>query len=276
MTKMRSETLHLFLLRCKESYELVQGFLNDSLPWGKIPEKYHDYDFSEKIRSKTKENVRISMDKLEIAIDGHDIKELAISYNGGKDCLVMLILLLAVIHKKFTVNGDINYSTLPLDFKFDSIYINSETPFTEVEDFINESSKYYQLNQITIKNSMKQGFEYYLNHINPNVKAIIVGIRYADPYGENLQYEQLTDSNWPKFIRIHPILHWNYNQVWDFLLGCDLKYCSMYDQGYTSLGGVNNTIPNSKLQIDNSEKFLPAYKLMENSDELERLGRLMK
>lgn len=269
MTQMRSEKLHFFLVRCKEAYELVHGFLNDSLPWGKISEKHADYDFNPETRTKSQENIRISMNKLEKAIDGHGLEELAISYNGGKDCLVMLILLLAVIHKKY----ENDHLSLPLDFKLDSIYVNLEIPFQQVEDFINQSSDFYHLNQITIKCSMQQGFEHYLQDINPKVQAIIVGIRYADPYGENLQYEQCTDSNWPDFLRIHPILHWNYNEIWDFLLGCDLNYCEMYDHGYTSLGGIHNTVPNPKLKIS-SDKYLPAYKLTKNSDELERLGRL--
>ena len=51
------------------------------------------------------------------------LQEIAISYNGGKDCLVMLILLMATIHKKFSSSEMNNPSVniLPPDYKLDSI-----------------------------------------------------------------------------------------------------------------------------------------------------------
>lgn len=185
----------------------------------------------------------------------------------------MLILLLATIHKKFTLNPNAaeSVSVLPKDYKLDSIYINSEEPFPELSLFIQSSTAHYHLNPINIKASLKQGFETYLNDINPTIKSVVVGIRHSDPYGLDLLYEQETDHNWPKFLRIHPILHWNYVDVWDFLIGCDLDYCVVYDWGYTSLGGVENTAKNPFLKTE--EGYLPAYMLQENADERERLGR---
>lgn len=180
---------------------------------------------------------------------------------------------MAAIHKKFSSDSTTNPSLnlLPRDYKLDSIYINSEVPFPEASDFIELSAKDYHLNLITIKDSLKGGFEYYLNKVNQAVKIIVVGIRYADPYGSQLRYEQETDHNWPKFLRIHPILHWHYVDVWDFLLACGVPYCSLYDQGYTSLGGIDNTQPNMFLQV--GESYLPAYMLEEYADERERVGR---
>lgn len=185
----------------------------------------------------------------------------------------MLILLMAAIHKKFSSESISNpkYNLLPKDYKLDSIYINSEVPFPEVSEFITLSTKHYHLNPITIKSSLKEGFEHYLNKINQSTRVIVVGIRYADPYGSQLKYEQETDHNWPKFIRIHPILHWHYVDIWDFLIACDLPYCSLYDEGYTSLGGIDTTEPNLFLRVGDS--YLPAYMLEEYADERERAGR---
>lgn len=186
---------------------------------------------------------------------------------------MVLIILLATIHQKFCLHSDtVVRKTLPADYKLDSIYINSETPFPELTTFIQSSTSYYHLNLISIKSSLKLGFEKYLNEINTTVRSIVVGIRFNDPYGSNLKYEDPTDHDWPKFLRIHPILHWNYVDVWDFLIGCNLDYCEMYDKGYTSLGGINNTIPNPYLEQKDGT-YLPAYTLTENADERERLGR---
>ena len=59
----------------------------------------------------------------------------------------------------------------------------------------------------------------------------------------------------------------------------NIPYCSLYDQGYTSLGGTTDTHPNPVLkagsnaekQEDNGQTFRPAYELVE--DNAERLGR---
>ncbi|GEQ70175.1 hypothetical protein JCM33374_g3851 [Metschnikowia sp. JCM 33374] len=198
------------------------------------------------------------------------LEEIAVSYNGGKDCLVMLTLLLAAIHRKVSSSTDLHE-----DYKLDSIYINSEQPFAELDTFITESNKEYSLNPITINSSMKEGFEHYLKEINPKTKAIVVGIRYADPYGSSLRYQQETDHNWPKFLRIHPILHWEYCEIWDFIMACNLPYCKLYDQGYTSLGGVDTTLPNKFLQSE-GDSYMPAYMLEEDADARERVGRIKR
>lgn len=54
-----------------------------------------------------------------------------------------------------------------------------------------------------------------------------------------------------------------------------IPYCSLYDQGYTSLGGTTNTVPNPVLALDaDKTKFRPAYELIRDEDE--RLGRQKK
>ena len=52
----------------------------------------------------------------------------------------------------------------------------------------------------------------------------------------------------------------------------DLDFCCLYDQGFSSLGGMNNTRPNPALALDDEgTRFRPAYELVR--DDEERLGR---
>ena len=72
-------------------------------------------------------------------------------------------------------------------------------------------------------------------------------------------------------MRVHPVIDWHYAEVWAFLRYLEVGYCELYDLGYTSLGGLGDTHQNPALRLENTERFRPAYELVE--DEEERLGR---
>lgn len=264
----------LFLHTCKWALQLVRQFQTDLQPWGLSGVNKPGFVYDADLRAQVKARVNESLDIVRAAIDRHGLDEISVSYNGGKDCLVMLILILAVIHEKYEAcSALVEAAVLDPNYKLDAIYINSEEPFPELTQFISESTRQYHLNLVVIKSSLKEGFEDYLQS-KPKIRCIIVGIRHTDPYGLSLQSEQVTDHQWPRFLRIHPILRWQYRHIWDFLVGTNVAYCPMYDRGYTSLGGVSSTVPNPFLKA--GENFKPAYTLIEDADERERLGRISR
>lgn len=134
--------------------------------------------------------------------------------------------------------------------------------------------------------TFRDAFALYLNQ-NPHVKAIFVGTRRTDPHGGSLTHFDATDGNWPAFMRVHPVIDWHLSEIWTFLRSPYLaseedrvqgrehvEYCSMYDEGYTSLGGVGDTLRNPRLKQtlgDGREVWRPAFEMVE--DEEERLGR---
>ncbi len=84
-----------------------------------------------------------------------------------------------------------------------------------------------------------------------------------------------TSTGWPSYIRAFPILNFSYKNVWKAIKFKNVPYCSLYNEGYTSLGSISNTLKNPKLlRYDNEGKqyYLNVDKLKKNK--YERLGRV--
>lgn len=91
-----------------------------------------------------------------------------------------------------------------------------------------------------------------------------MGNRRTDPWSRDLEPICKSSPGWPDFVRVFPILDYDYHQVWKFLRDYEQPYCVLYDEGYTSLGEMDNTQKNPFLQIekcDGSIQYEPAYKL---------------
>lgn len=187
-----------------------------------------------------------------------------ISFNGGKDCTVLLHLMLVVLEKKYP-----SYTNQPI-----CLYVQSECPFPEQDNFIKSCQQLFNLEIICIKSNIKEALHIILSK-KPNLKACLMGTRRTDPFSIDLGYFQMTDKEYPEVMRVNPLLDWHYFQIWDYLLYYKIPYCPLYDLGYTSLGNIDNTIKNPHLLnsdfVENKQSYLPAYKLM--WEEKERSGR---
>lgn len=154
----------------------------------------------------------------------------ALSFNGGKDCTVLVHILSAVLRRLNSSSAN----DLP---SIKSLYITCPSPFPTVEKFIRYSVKGYNLDLISVEGGMKQGIRTYLDgggrhkvgldesepdsgegaKVPREIKAMFVGTRRDDPHGPQLSARSWTDKDWPRVERIHPILEWTYGDVWAFL-----------------------------------------------------------
>jgi FAD synthetase len=239
----------------------VQAFLNETHP-------------PDSLLASVQRQTRISLNVVSTALQRYKLSELSVSYNGGKDCLVLLILFLAGLHPENnpTQNKEAEAQILAAKF-IPSIYALPPDPFDAVEDFVVTSAKAYHLAITKYTTSppvstLRSSFEDYLAR-HADIRAIFVGTRRTDPHGAQLTHFDRTDGGWPDFVRVHPVIDWHYAEIWAFIRHLDLRYCSLYDEGYTSLGGTSDTHPNPRLQNDG--EYLPAYQLTEDVEE--RLGR---
>ncbi|CAK4031423.1 FAD synthase [Lecanosticta acicola] len=253
---------------------------------------------TERIRE-VQRQTRISLRVLGDALQRYTLDEISFSYNGGKDCLVLLILYLAALHTHSQgqqpppliedantsdrandhevshANADTAHQKLfQLPPTLRSVYIVSPNPFPAVTSFVASSSQKYHLSLARYHKPMKEAFASYL-HDYPTVKAIFVGTRRTDPHGASLTHFDPTTDDWPSFTRIHPVIDWHYADIWSFIREVGVEYCELYDMGYTSLGGTDDTHPNPALAVASAEggevKYRPAYELVQDGEE--RLGR---
>ncbi|XP_019885564.1 FAD synthase isoform X2 [Camponotus floridanus] len=208
--------------------------------------------------SKNEAHVKYSLDILNECYDRYNSDEVFISFNGGKDCTV-------VLHLAATIAKLRNISPLLC------LYVTADS-FPEVETFVESASQYYGLEIIRKQRPIQSALSALLKE-RCNLKASLMGMRKGDPGSENLQPFAPTDSDWPQLMRVNPILHWSYSQIWTFLLKHNIPYCSLYDQGYTSIGSKSTTVRNPLLKDPNNPlSYLPAYTLLDKS--AEREGRV--
>ncbi|KAF0300822.1 FAD synthase [Amphibalanus amphitrite] len=210
------------------------------------------------------EHVKEAVDIVNQCYDKYSPEEVCVCFNGGKDCT-------AVLHLAHTIQTGRHPGS-----RLRAVYIRESKPFPAMETFVEETRVRYDLDLYIIGGPMKAGLHAMKEHW-PEVKACIMGTRQGDPYAELMRPFQPTDSDWPQLMRVNPILAWDYHQLWLFVRALTLSYCSLYDKGYTSLGSVDNTLPNPALQEtigDGTVTYRPAYELEDVTRERDgRIGR---
>ncbi|KAJ7721043.1 hypothetical protein B0H16DRAFT_1386504 [Mycena metata] len=223
--------------------------------------------------------VKEALEVIDCALDTHGPERVSISFNGGKDCTVLLHLYAGALARRLPPSEPVK----PIP----AVYIAVPSPFPTLETFIEDSAKRYTLDLFLCRpasdivesvitpmpavngagtsyingappkavgkakgaEGMKQALEIY-KQTHPNIEAILIGTRRTDPHGATLSHRNMTDPGWPRFERINPIINWDYADVWTFLRKLDVPYCDLYDYGYTSLGSTYNTFPNPALLVD--------------------------
>jgi 3'-phosphoadenosine 5'-phosphosulfate sulfotransferase (PAPS reductase)/FAD synthetase len=130
-------------------------------------------------------------------------EQLALSFNGGKDCLVLLLLYIYALKKR----------SFPLT-AIPTCFVTPPATFPEVDSFVTSCSQRYNLSVTRISLPLKAAFAQYLAQ-HEAVKAVLVGTRRTDPHGETLTHFDKTDRGWPEFMRVHPVINWHYWEIWD-------------------------------------------------------------
>ena len=240
------------------------------------------------------------------------------SYNGGKDAVVIFHLMRAVhakycqslIDEANEANNNNDKEEVMIS-RPRVIYFQHNDEFPEVLSLLDETVKQYDVDMLAFKEGVSfgeglkylvdrnvapgryDGLSYYGNNNGeqqqqltqttippppPHPLAFVLGTRKNDPNAGSQGIYAPSSHYMPPFLRVNPILDWTYGNVWYFLRTFNLPYCTLYDDGYTSLGTVKDTLPcpvlKKKKDGDNNEEYWPAY-MLEDWDQ-ERAGRIKK
>lgn len=139
-------------------------------------------------------------------------EHVALSFNGGKDCTVLLHLYVAALSKRLSSSSSSSKTLKPIH----ALYIPVPSPFPVLEQFIQQASEYYNLDLFECNpeapqiesvvtplpselkklvhpppkavgnakggEGMRQALGMY-KMMFPNISAILIGTRRTDPHG---------------------------------------------------------------------------------------------
>lgn len=213
---------------------------------------YNDEHFSELVKTSSNLIKKISSE--------FPPEKIGISFNGGKDSVLVMELLLLTLGVNFVS-------------KCHTFVLDEPDEFEEViqfrEQYVKDRLPGTTLFHASASNGLCDGLWEVKNQLR--IEAVFLGTRLSDPSGK-YQKSPLapTTTGWPPMLRACPLFYWNFEDVWKFILHHNVPRCALYEEGYSSLGAKALTSKNPNLQNPDGS-FLPAWKLSACS--WERCGR---
>ncbi|MBT3207955.1 MAG: phosphoadenylyl-sulfate reductase [Bacteroidetes bacterium] len=150
---------------------------------------------------------------------------------------------------------------------FPIVFIDTSYHFPETIEYKNKLVEEWDLNLVTVnsnsvngKNEINHDKELYktdtelcckLNKIDPQKKYMkesgiinwISGLR--KDQGETRASHDMFMKDKCGYVRIHPLVYWTWNDVWEYIRINKIPYNILYDFGYTSIGCSHCTSPNT-------------------------------
>eukprot|EP00703_Trepomonas_sp_PC1_P003551 JAP93055.1 Phosphoadenosine phosphosulfate reductase family protein [Trepomonas sp. PC1] len=169
--------------------------------------------------------------------------KVALSFNGGKDATVVMHL----VRCACVMQTEYFHDQSPHEFFKEHIVpfvIHTDAQFKEVAQFFVWADDYFNLNTIVYQgNTFKECLQQFT--VESGLKSCFLGVRSTDPTGKSAV--ALPTLGWPQLTRVSPILNWSFVDVFDFLLRFNVRYCSLYDRGFSSLGVLGKSFANPHL-----------------------------
>ena len=259
--------------------------------------------------SRSKEIIREAFDKF-------DNKDLAITWTGGKDSTLTLWIIKQVcdednikIPKVMTIDeGDAFPEIHEILLKYEKEWelnlewCSNKDVIDAVGGELGADVEVAKLNEVN-KKEVRERLEYpgdkfpfeaeswIGNHLmktvvfndfvkRNNIKGMFMGIRWDEQIARDKDeyfVPRPGDSYTPEHTRIQPILHFTERDIWDTTLTFGIPYCSLYEEGYRSLGAATTSLKMSDMpayEQDLENTVERAGRRQDKEDAMERLRKL--
>ncbi len=179
-------------------------------------------------------------------------KRIGVAWSGGKDSTAMVRLILDYIEDE--------------NKEYPLFLVGDPIPFIETNNYIAETAKKWGipedklvwytslLREEHFKNAGEPGKDkqkccYWLKVVPLNefiekysIEALFVSIRW-DEHSERAKEKYFSERKNPEHVRVHPMLHWSWEDILVFFKLRGLPLNPLYYKGYTSLGCKPCTTP---------------------------------
>lgn len=93
----------------------------------------------------------------------------------------------------------------------------------------------------------------------PAGSTMLMGIRAQESPKRAASWGIYTEHHKTKTMVVNPLIHWDAEDLWEFIRDEGIKYCSLYDEGFTRLGCVGCPMSPKKNREREFERW-PRYK----------------
>jgi phosphoadenosine phosphosulfate reductase len=174
------------------------------------------------------------------------VKSIAVAWTGGKDSTVLLHLVREVFKKKIPFKIFFNDSTLEFkeiytfvkklkkDWKLDLLWVKHLPEDLKTYKKAKNNEEKMEIMRIAKINAINFALKKY------KIKAFMSGIRLDE---HKARSKEKFFSKRPTHYRVHPILKFTINDIWEYIKKYKVPYVSLYDKGYKSLGEKPFTKP---------------------------------
>lgn len=203
-----------------------------------------------------------TVDKVQIAIDR--IRQFEppegyyVTFSGGKDSIVVKDLV-----KRSGVKADYHYNITTIDPPELVQFIKSYHP--EVQRHHPEETMWQLIaRKGDLPTRLRRWCCSVLKEGRGAGRIIITGIRWAESNRRSKRQmaETCMTDNSKRFI--HPIIDWSEEDIWNYIRGNNVAYCSLYDHGYKRLGCLLCPMVSNpdvvKRQIEEYPKIYESYR----------------
>jgi phosphoadenosine phosphosulfate reductase len=154
-----------------------------------------------------------------------------VAFSGGKDSVCM-----AEVVRLAGVKYELHYNATGIDPPEVVKFIRTHYPQTVFEKplmSLTEIVKHHIL-----PNRLQRSCCMYLKEHGGENQVVVLGIRKTESRRRGNRCWQEPDNKGKRKLLVNPILDWTEADVWTFIRGRNLPYCSLYDEGYKRLGCV--------------------------------------